>query len=284
MRVFSRPAGLVLLLLASVGPLAADALREAAQRYRSAEYEAAIQLLRNAGGGPAADALLGKAYYGAGDFGSAVDALRRATRAEPDNAGYWHWLGKSFGRLAETGSVFKALGRARKCRGAFEEAVELAPENVAALTDLFSFYLDAPGIVGGGVDKAEAIAARIGELDPAGHRKVQAELAKKRKDWAAAETHYRQAMELEPDRLDRITDLAVFLAGQGNIEESDLLFEEASRKFPRSPKLWYHQARALIKADRKPDAARELLNRYLNAQLTADDPARWEARRLLEEL
>jgi hypothetical protein len=37
--------------------------------------------------------------------------------------------------------------------------------NLEALADLFEYYLEAPGMVGGGIDKAESAAARIRRLN-----------------------------------------------------------------------------------------------------------------------
>lgn len=53
-----------------------------------------------------------------------------------------------------------------ECRKAFERAVQLNPSNVEALNDLFEYYLEAPGFLGGGLDKASDAANRIGKLDP----------------------------------------------------------------------------------------------------------------------
>ena len=276
---------MIVLWLAGALFAAAPALEQAQQLYAGADYKAAIETLRKAEGKDAAAwALLGKAYYGAGEFKDAHQALEKAVDAAPDNAGYWNWLGRAYGQHADNANPFSAMGLARKCRDAFEKAVELDPENIEALNDLFSYYLSAPGFLGGGVDKAEAIAARVGKLDEAEHEYLQAELAKKHDDYAAAEKHLRRALEFEPQRLGRVLDLAVFLAERGRTEESDQLLERAAKLAPDNPRVPYTRAKALIKADRDPAEARQLLKNYLARNLTSDDPPRWEAEKLLKKV
>jgi tetratricopeptide (TPR) repeat protein len=268
--------GLPVILLS----LEPDAAR---QRFESADYEGAIELLAGADD-PAALALLGRAHYGAGNFKPAIKALERATDGEPANAEYWDWLGRAYGRQAETGSMLRAFGWARKCRAAFERSVELDGDNPQALADLFEYYIGAPGVIGGSVEKAEAISVRLRDLDPLRHRSTQASLAKKRKDWPLAERHLRDAVELEPDTPDAMLSLARFLSDRERFDESDRLFAEAASKFPGAPKILYERAAAYIEAGRKPAEARRLLNRYLTADLTWEEPTPWEARRLLRRL
>ena len=47
------------------------------------------------------------------------------------------------------------MSLAGKVRSQFETAAQLSPKNVDVHTDLAEFYVEAPGIVGGGTDKAE---------------------------------------------------------------------------------------------------------------------------------
>ena len=66
-----------------------------------------------------------------------------------------------------------AASLAGKVRNEFEAAVRLDPNNVDARSDLGEFYLEAPGIVGGGRDKAEAQTQALAALDPAKGRLPQ---------------------------------------------------------------------------------------------------------------
>jgi Flp pilus assembly protein TadD len=277
---------LVFLALVGLGGAAPDAAFERAKAlYQKAQYRAVIEELEKAPSGDAAAlALLGKAYYGEGRFKEASEVFEQAVKLEPQNAHYWNWLGKAYGRRAETSSFLTAPRFASRCREAFEKAVELDPANAGALSDLFSYYLGAPGFLGGGLEKAAALAERIRPLDEAEYQWAQAELAKKRKDFASAERHLRRAAELAPRQIGRLLDLARFLARQGRRDESDALFAEARRKAPEDPEVLFQQARAYIEANRNLDEAGRLLEQYLAAELTPDKPSRWEAERLLRRV
>lgn len=124
--------------------------------------------------------LLGQSYYELKKFGDAVDALELAAQAAPKHSDAQLWLGRAYGRLAE-GNKLLAFGRARKARAAFERAVQLDPKNRDALDDLFEFYFEAPGIVGGGLDKAEGIAKQIAALDADDGAELLEKVAKERR-------------------------------------------------------------------------------------------------------
>ena len=53
---------------------------------------------------------------------------------------------------------------AEKSKESLERAVELDPENVAALTDLMKYYKRAPGFLGGSDEKAREISKRLEKL------------------------------------------------------------------------------------------------------------------------
>ena len=84
------------------------------------------------------------------------------------------------GQADTTGADDQEFAAGRKGHEFFERAVELDPRNGEAFNDLFDYYLQAPGILGGGYDKAAEVAKRIGQLNPAEGHFAQAQLAEKR--------------------------------------------------------------------------------------------------------
>ncbi len=77
-----------------------------------------------------------------------------------------------------------------------EESVRLNPRNAEALTDLGEFYYSAPGVVGGGIDKATAVAARLQKVDAARGHEMVGRIAEQNKDYDGAEREYKQAITL----------------------------------------------------------------------------------------
>lgn len=275
-----------LLVLATSFILAGtDELKRAEDLYNHTDYKAALSLLERL---PRPDAathsLIGRNYFMLGEYKKATDAFQKAVALEPRNSEYVHWLGRVYGRRAETASPFFAPSNASKARQYFEQAVALDPKNGEALNDLFDYYLQAPGFMGGGYDKAVAVAKQIADLDPAEGHFAQAHLADKKKEVSSAEDHFRRAAELAPRQVGRVIDLARYLAKQRRYQESDAAFERAEQIAPGSPKVMFAKAKTLIQENRKLGEARDLLKRYLHSNLTPEDPPREQAEKLLHQV
>jgi len=273
------------LLAVAVPALASGELERARRHYQRAEYRQVIELLDPLKTREAAVwELLGKAYYMEGDYKKASQCFEKAVAADSRNSFYHLWLGRAYGKRAETSSFLTAPGLARKAREQFEKAVALDPHNIEALNDLFEYYLQAPGFLGGGLEKAAALVERIGRLDPAERHYAEARLAEKRREFARAEQQLRQALQLAPRQLGRIMDLARFLARQRRYEESEALLAQAEKIAPDSPRLKFERAAIYVETGRNLDQARRLLREYLESPLTPEDPPRRQAEQLLKQL
>lgn len=91
--------------------------------------------------------------------------FEEAADLDEDNSFYRMWMGHSYGRQAQNASVLRQAGLARNSRKNYEKAIALDPNNVEARESAMEFYLQAPGFLGGGRDKAELQAAEIEKLD-----------------------------------------------------------------------------------------------------------------------
>jgi tetratricopeptide (TPR) repeat protein len=143
------------------------------------------------------------------DPGKAVTFYEAAVNAAPKNSLYHHRLGDAYGRSAQQASIFRALGLARKCLAAFQRAVALDPANVAARYSLFTFYRSAPGIIGGGAEKAATEAAAIKKLDPDRGRVAFAALYAAQKKYAKARA---ELAEVRPLDLRTVQGNSVYLS------------------------------------------------------------------------
>ena len=274
---------IVLSVVLSLG--AASDLDQARKLYSLTDFAGSLKLLQAL---PQKDAaayqLIGRNYYMMAEFKQATEALEKAASADPSNAETALWLGRAYGRRAETSSPFTAPGHASRARQWFEKSVQLNSTNPEALSDLFEYYLEAPGFLGGGLDKAEALMRKIAEVDPAEGHWAQARLAEKRKDFGSVEEHLRRAIDASPNRVGRFIDLAKFLAKQGRFQEADENIAHAEKIAPNEPKLIYAKADLYVKHGRNLVQARKLLLQYLSMSLTPDDPPRSEAAKLLKQV
>lgn len=261
-----------------------NSLSKAEELYRHTEYQASLTLV-NASKQTDGQAycLAGRDYFMLGDYKKASEAFERAFALEPGNSTYANWLGRSYGRRAETSSPLFAAKYASKARGYFEKAVALDPRNEDALDDLFDYYLEAPGFLGGGFEKANALAKRIAQHNPAEGHLAEARLADQRKQFDTVEEHLRRAIDLAPHQVGRVVDLARYLARRGRTVESEAAFDQAEQLAPNSPQVTFARARTYIEQKRNLDRARDLLNQYLRSNLTPDDPSREQAEKMLKE-
>jgi len=125
-------AGLAVAVTLAVAASPADQARELYQR---TDYDAALKILRPL---PQKDAaayhLIGMCYYMQGDPKKAGDFFLKAVELRPGESDYHLWLGRAYGRRAETSSFLTAPGYAGKARDSFEKAVQLDPRNMEAVS------------------------------------------------------------------------------------------------------------------------------------------------------
>jgi tetratricopeptide (TPR) repeat protein len=275
--------GVVALVLVSGAAYAGD-LTQAENLYKRTDFEGSLKLLNQQSSDAAETFLVGRNYFMQGDFKKATEYIQKATTLAPANSEYMDWLGRTWGKRAETSNVLMAPGYASKARQAFEKSVELNPKNNDALSDLFDYYLEAPGFLGGGYDKAVAVADKQAVIDPSEAYFERAKLAQKKKEYQRAEAHMRQAIAVAPHEVGHLIALARLLANQGKERESDAVFLEAQKINPNAPRVWFARADVLIKQKRNLNEAKLLLEKYVSASITVDDPPKGEARRLLKQV
>jgi tetratricopeptide (TPR) repeat protein len=217
--------------------------------------------------------LLCRAYFSLADWDHAVSACQRAVNLEPNNSDYHLWLGRAYGEKADHVNFLAAAGLAKKLRNEFERAVALNPNSADARTDLAEFYLEAPGIVGGGQDKARAQAQMLMRLNPAKAHWVRARIAEKGKDNVTAEKEYRAMLDSSHNSADAWLELAIFYRRAQRFDD----MTEAVRRVTNSPlsrqDVLVDAAETLIRAGRDLPLATQLLRRYLLTGTVEEAPA-----------
>ncbi|HEY0947839.1 MAG TPA: tetratricopeptide repeat protein [Opitutaceae bacterium] len=133
-------------------------------------------------------------------FDDAVPHFEKAVALAPDVPEHQADFGGTCltyaGRL---GMSFRALGLARKGRTALEKAVSLAPDNVTYRQWLAEFYSRAPGMVGGGMDKAYAQVEEIKRRDSYAGTQMLAQLKSQEKHYSEAFALWDELLRERPD-------------------------------------------------------------------------------------
>lgn len=163
-------------------------------------------------------------------------------------------LGNVLGTKALNAGIFSAMGYAGKIRDAFRTAVDLDPNNLSAKFSLQQYYLAAPGIVGGGVDKAQAFAAETGKINPAAAKVLLAMIDVRNEDVARAEA---LALTFTPSPIDALANQqrdTWWSIGQSYVQakkfnDADRVFRTMQARFPDSELGSYGLGRTLQEQD-----------------------------------
>ena len=228
--------------------------------------------------------LLCRAYFSLGHWDRGIPYCEKAVKLSPDNSNYHMWLGRIYGEKADRAGFLTAAGLAGKVRSEFETAVKLDPSNAAARTDLAEFYLEAPGIVGGGRDKAEAQAKALDALDPSQAHWVRGRIAEKNKDLVTAEKEYRASIAVSDGSALSWLNLALFFRNRNRLDEMEDAIRHAAAVQTGNSEVLVDAAATLNRTGRNIPAAIELLRRYLSSRSTVEAAPAFKAHYLLGTL
>ena len=229
----------------------------------------AIQTLEQQIGRSSTDAeaynLLCRAYFMIEQWDRGITACERARNLDPQKSLYHLWLARIYGEKADRAGFLSAAGLTRKIRTSFERAVELDPGNWEARADLAEFYVQAPGIVGGGRDKAQAQAKAVEPLNPAVAHWIFARVAAKNHDTAAAEREYRAAIAANQSLGRAWVDLAGLLLHTNRLGDMEQVLRSLESASVAQREALPDGASVLLRAGRDYPLAIRLLRRYLES-------------------
>jgi tetratricopeptide (TPR) repeat protein len=208
---------------------------------------------------------------------AATTQCEQAVRLDAQNSDYHLWLGRALGEKADHATFLTAFSLAKRTRAEFEESVRLDPRNAEALSDLGDFYRQAPGVVGGGVDKAQQIASQLDKVDAARAHQLRGRIAEQQKNYPSAEREFKQAIAVDAHPGLSWTTLAGFYARRQSFAEMDLAIHSAvsdALHDKHSAVALFDSAGLLIEFNRDPALAANLLNDYLASSfMTEEAPA-----------
>jgi tetratricopeptide (TPR) repeat protein len=163
---------------------------------------------------------------------AAVKAFEKAIALDDKISDYHLWLGNAVGSVARNASVLRQPFLARRVKSEFERAVQLDPASVNAREGLVSFYLEAPGIMGGSVAKAREQADGIAKVNAMRGHFARARVAENQKDTATVEREYRTAFEENPDSSIAMTTFAGALAAGNRGDEAFTVVDKYLARHP----------------------------------------------------
>jgi tetratricopeptide (TPR) repeat protein len=244
-----------------------DPLEAARRAYESSEYIKAAQVLQEAAGREPQNAeihlLLAKTYYEMQERDAAINSAERAVALDPKNSIYHEWLGRAYGEKAEHSGMFSALSLARKTHKEFETAVQLDDRNFSAVQALIEFDCSAPGIAGGGEDKAKPLIERLAEMDSAEGHYAAGNCRRQKKDFVTADAEFTKALLSSPKSADLIYDIGDYATKRGQADRLIAVAEVGEKLQPADPRAKFYRGVGLILQRQNPELAERLLREYL---------------------
>jgi len=157
---------------------------------------------------------LSKLQQGYQKHDEALRLAEAAVKASPNKAAYHLQVASVLSDEISQASFFKKMSLARRVHSELETAMKLEPRNTDCLFGLMKYYEQAPGIAGGGRDKARHLADEIGRMDPSMGYLAQAELARQQKQTDKLEELYLSAVRANPKNFVALISLAGFYASE----------------------------------------------------------------------
>lgn len=260
----------VLLAAGSAGAatnLKQDASLEAGRHaYEASDYAKAIQVLQEAAAKDPQNGdvqlLLAKSFLELQEHDAAIKSAEKAVSLDPPNSIYHEWLGRAYGDKANHAGWFSAISLAKKTGKEFETAVQLDGKNFSARQVLIEFDCSAPGLVGGGEEKALPQIRQLAEMDAAEGHYATGNCRRQKKDFAVADAEFTKALESNPKSAELIYDIGDYAMKRSQPERLLAVADAGERVTPSDPRGTFYRGVALVLKKENPDEAERLLREY----------------------
>jgi tetratricopeptide (TPR) repeat protein len=262
---------IAVLFIASAATAATNLKQETAleagrRAYEASDYVRAIQALQAAAAKDQQNGdvqlLLAKSYMELQEHDPAIKSAEKAVAIDGQNSVYHEWLGRAYGEKADHAGWFSAISLAKKTRKEFETAVQLDGKNYSARQALIEFDCSAPGLVGGGEDKALPQIKQLAELDAAEGHYAAGNCRRQKKDFAAADVEFAKALESEPKSAELIYDIGDYALKHNQPERLLAVADTGECVAPGDQRGKFYRGVALVLKKENPEEAERLLGEY----------------------
>lgn len=265
---------LILIFMLLPGSLFCQVVQKAKTLYENGKPDEAAKLLEPVDDDSheyaEAQFYLGRISLDKQNLDDAADYFEEATEANGKVASYFEYLGNTYGMIARDANVVRQGFLAPKMKTAWEKAVELDPKTIGARLSLIQYYLQAPGFMGGSVDKAIETAKQILQLDAAqGHRQLGM-IYEHEKKIAEAEKEY-QAMVAADVKYQSV--LINFYTLQSQADKAFTLLDQQLQKNSEDMMAAYQYGKVAALSGKQLDRGEQYLKKYLAYAPKQNEPS-----------
>ena len=263
---------------------------KARSAFEKGEYAQAIEILKSAASAEPNNGdifvLLARSYLELNQYDAAVNSAEKAVAINPKNSEYHRWLGEAYGAKADhVCALCGAYSLAKKTQKEFDTAVQLDARNFDAQQDLVEYDCTAPGMVGGGEEKAQPLIEKLMVMDAAEGHYATGVCRAQKKNYDAADAEFAKALEFKPKTAKRIYHIGDYFLQRKNAEKLIAVAGAGEELAPRDPRGKFYHGVALVLQEKKPAEAEKLLREYLQlAPMNSEYPRPWVAHYWLGKL
>jgi tetratricopeptide (TPR) repeat protein len=213
---------------------------------------------------------LGFISYQESDFESAEVYFENAIEVNDKKAEYYNWYGNTLGAMAGNANIIKQGMLAPKMKSAWEKAVSLKPDYIDPRISLIQYYLQAPSMMGGSVEKAMEMATQIKKLKPAeGHRQL-GNIYYREKKFEEAEKEFIAMVKADPSYE---SALANYYINQKQYSKAFTIFEKTLEQNPNDMLAAYQYGKVCALSGERLDKGEAYLRKYLTYTPKQNEPS-----------
>jgi tetratricopeptide (TPR) repeat protein len=213
---------------------------------------------------------LGRIAFDEKKYDEAEEFFETAIDANGKVADYHTWYGNTLGTIAADANLFKQASLGPKMKSAWEKAVQLDPKTIDARESLIQYYLQAPAIAGGSVDKAIEMANEIKRVKPAeGHRQL-GNIYYREKRFAESEKEFIAMSNADPTLT---SGLANFYVLQKQYDKAFAISEDALKQNPNDMVATYQIGKLSALSGQQLDRGEACLKKYLAYSPQKNEPS-----------
>ena len=216
---------------------------------------------------------LGRLLLASDELDAAVESLEKSVSLEEGNAEYHLWLGRAYGQKAIRASVLKQPALARRVKKEFERASQLDPDSLEARFGLIEYYLRAPGVLGGSLEKAREQAREIARRDALQGHRAAGRLAEHEKRFDAALDEYQRAGNEFPQSPAPSYWSGSLFEKRKDYERAFEVYERLLETQPTEMTACYQIGRIAILSGQRLERAEQCLKLYLRREPKPDEPS-----------
>jgi len=211
----------------------------AEKKYKEAKYTLE-KILKNNENNHRAHFYLGQTLFYMKEFSEAADQLEEAIEIYNNDADYHYWRGQALGADAMQSNFISQALLAPKIKSEYEQTIVIDSAHILGRISLINFYLLAPSLMGGSIDKARIHAAILNSYDEKWGRYLLAQINQKEGKIKLAEEEYK----ILENKFGNLKDFYIFYNSYGYMLLSLNRKEEAIQKFKKQIELAPNDANA----------------------------------------